>query len=399
MATKQVKNVVKVGIIGLGNMGTGHAGQILNGMIPRMELTAVCDINPDRLKPYPKLKHFESSEKMIRSGVCDAVIIATPHYSHTTIGIDALQNNLHTIVEKPISVTKYDAQKLIDAYKKAKKANPDLQFCAMFNQRTDPYYIKMHDMIRDGVLGRIQRSNWIITNWFRPEAYYRSGGWRATWAGEGGAVLVNQCPHNIDLYQWLCGMPSAVYALGGLGKYHDIETEDECCALFEYADGATGSFITTTGEAPGTNRLEIVGDKGTLIFDCSHGRNNLEFWQNTTPTSEYTKTATSSFGAPETWDDKIPTPGSRGEQHIGIKKNFVAAILDGAPLIAPAEEGIKAVELANAMQLSLMTKQRVELPMKAAEYDKFLKKLIKNSKFVKKTDENAGPTDLAGSWK
>ena len=393
------KDTVKIGIIGMGNMGTGHAGHILEGKVPRMELVAVCDINPERLKPYPKLKHFESSEKLIRSGLVDAVLIATPHYAHTTIGIDALSHNLHTIVEKPISVTKYDAQKLLDAYKKAKKKNPKLQFCAMFNQRTDPYYIKIHELIQNGVLGRIQRSNWIITNWFRPECYYRSGGWRATWAGEGGGVLVNQCPHNIDLYQWLCGMPSAVYAIGGLGKYHDIETEDECCALFEYPDGATGSFITTTGEAPGTNRLEIVGDKGKLVFESFKGVNSLQFYLNTVPTSEYSKTTKKNFGTAECWEVKIPLPDNRGEQHIGIKKNFVAAILDGAELIAPAEEGIKAVELANAMQYSLITHQRVELPMKAFEYQKFLGKLIKDSKFVKKVDKNAGPTDLAGSVK
>ena len=391
---------VRIGIIGLGNMGTGHAVQILTGKVPRCELTAVCDINPDRLTDYKDAKHFEKSADLIRSGLVDAVLIATPHYAHTTIGIDALSNNLHTIVEKPISVTKFDALQLIDAYKKAKRKNKDLKFCAMFNQRTDPYFNKMHELVKNGTIGRIQRSNWIITNWYRTEAYYRSGSWRATWGGEGGGVLVNQCPHNIDLYQWICGMPSAVYALGGLGKYHDIEVEDECCALFEYADGATGAFFTTTGEAPGTNRFEIAGDKGKLVFEVNlDGSRKLDFIMNPIGAREFSKKATSGFQSPEAWNVHIPLPPGAGEQHIGIKKNFVAAILDGAELIAPAEEGIKAVEIANAMQYSLMTHQRVALPMDHVGYQKYLQKLIKNSKTVKKVDKNAGVADLGGSVK
>jgi len=266
----------------------------------------------------------------------------------------------------------------------------------MFNQRTDPYYIKMHDLISKGEIGKVQRSNWIITNWFRTESYYRSGGWRATWAGEGGGVLVNQCPHNLDLYQWLCGMPSAITAIGGLGKFHDIEVEDDVSALFEYPDGATGAFFTTTGEAPGTNRFEIVGDRGKLVLDIGRGGRKLEFIRNEVPAGEYLKTSNNRFGVPGIWNIDIPLSGS-GEQHLGIKKNFVAAILDNAPLIAPAEDGIRSVEIANAMQYSLMTKKRVELPMDSAAYEAHLKQLIAKSTFKKVTDKNAD-TNLSGSF-
>lgn len=388
---------VRLGIIGVGGMGSSHATQVINGQIPRCELTAICDINPERFKAFPGIKTYEKSEDLIRSGEVDAVLIATPHYFHTTIGMDALSCGIHTLVEKPISVTKADALKLIGAYNAAKEKNPDIKFCAMFNQRTDPYYIKMHELIQNGELGTIRRSNWIITNWFRTEGYYRSGGWRATWAGEGGGVLVNQCPHNIDLYQWLCGMPCAITAIGGLGKYHDIEVEDECCALFEYPSGATGAFFTSTGEAPGTNRLEICGDKGKLVLEIGRNGRKLDFMRNVIPANEYIKNIDTRFGTPEVWNVDIPMPGGSGEQHIGIKKNFVAAILDGAKLIAPAEEGINAVEIANAMQYSLMTHQRVELPMDPAIYQAYLQNLIKNSTYVKKTDEKAD-ISLKGSF-
>ncbi|MBO4512631.1 MAG: Gfo/Idh/MocA family oxidoreductase [Victivallales bacterium] len=383
---------VRVGVVGLGVMGSYHADQLMKGDVKRAELTAVCDIDAKKMEPYKKkAKCFAKSEDLLRSGLVDAVIIATPHYFHTTIGIDAFGLGLHVLTEKPISVTKYDAARLIDAYKKAKKKNPDIKFCAMFNQRTDPYYQKIRQLVKSGELGKIQRTNWIITNWFRTETYYRSGGWRATWAGEGGGVLVNQCPHQLDLYQWICGMPCAVVAVGGLGRYHDIEVEDDCSALLEYADGATGCFITTTGEAPGTNRFEIAGTRGRLVLDTLPEGRKLSFLRNVEDSYEVIKNSKYGSTAPEAWDVIIPIKGGYGGAHLQIKQDFVDAILDGKELLTPGEEGINGVELANAMQLSLMTKTRVELPMDAAAYNKYLKNLAKKSTFVKKeVVENKG---------
>ena len=383
---------VRVGVIGLGVMGSYHANQLMKGEVKRAELTAVCDIDAKKMEPYKKCaKRFEKSEDLIRSGLVDAIIIATPHYFHTTIGIDAFSCGLHTLTEKPISVTKYDAQRLIDAFKKARKKKPELVFCAMFNQRTDPYYQKMRKLVKSGELGKIQRSTWIITNWFRTETYYRSGGWRATWAGEGGGVLVNQCPHQLDLYQWICGMPIAVTAVGGLGRYHDIEVEDDCSALLEYENGATGCFITTTGEAPGTNRFEIAGTKGRLILDSLPEGRKLSFVHNVEDSQEVIRTSEYGSTPPEAWDVHIPLPDTYGGSHLQIKQDFIDAILDGKELLTPAIEGINGVELANAMQYSLMTRTRVELPMDAAAYNKYLKNLAKNSKFVKKAVvENKG---------
>ena len=225
-------------------------------------------------------KTFTSSEAMIRSGDVDAVLIATLHYDHTTIGIDALQQGIHVLVEKPISVHVADAQKLIAAH-----TDPKVVFAAMFNQRTDPKYIRTKRLIESGELGEIRRVQWTITDWFRPEAYYASGGWRATWKGEGGGVLLNQCPHNLDLLQWLCGMPIKMPAFCRLGKYHNIEVDDEVTAYFEYPNGATGVFITTTGEAPGTNRLEIVGDRGKVVLESG----KITFTRTEVPVAQFSR--------------------------------------------------------------------------------------------------------------
>jgi len=368
-------NMVRLGIIGLGNMGSAHVAGM--SRIKRCELTAVCDLDEKKLDRYPDVKRFASSEEMIRSGEVDAVLVATPHYGHTTIGIDALQNGLHVLLEKPISVHKADCERLIAAHTDASQV-----FAAMFNQRTDRFYQRIRRLVKSGELGEIQRTNWLITNWFRTETYYASGGWRATWRGEGGGVLLNQCPHNLDLFQWICGMPSKVRAFCGFGKYHDIEVEDEVTAYLEYANGATGVFVTTTGEAPGTNRLEIVGDRGKLVYE----NDKIVFTRTEVPVSEFRASSKESFASPSTWTCEIPE-SNHGGQHTEILQNFVDAILDGVPLIAPAPEGIHSVELANAMLYSAWTDTTVNVPLDSAAYEAALQQRIATSRLDKKVVE------------
>ena len=270
--------MVRMGIIGLGGMGKYHASLLQEEKVPRCELTAVCDAAPKQLEGWDGIKTFADSRKLIRSGEVDAVLIVTPHYGHTPIGIDALEQGLHVLVEKPISVHKKDCERLIAAH-----TDKNLVFAAMFQMRTDPHYVRIKKLIDDGELGELQRVNWIVTEWFRTDAYYAASAWRATWKGEGGGVLLNQCPHNLDLLQWMCGMPARVRAFAGLGKHHDIEAEDDVTAYFEYANGATGVFITSTGEAPGTNRLEIAGDRGKVVAEDG----KVTFIRNEIPASEY----------------------------------------------------------------------------------------------------------------
>lgn len=348
--------MVRIGVIGLGNMGSGHVStlQKLDGV----EITAVADEDASRLEKYSGIQGFATGEALIESGLVDAVVIATPHYSHTDLGIAAFHRGLHVLVEKPISVTKGDAERLIAA------SHDKLVFAAMFNQRTDPYYQSIKSIVDEGRLGELVRTNWIITNWFRPDCYYRSGGWRATWAGEGGGVLLNQSPHNLDLLQWIAGMPSKVRAFCGFGQFHDIEVEDNVTAYLEYPNGATGVFVTSTGEAPGTNRLEIAGDRGKLVYE----NDVITLTENEVPTSEFQRTTADAFSAPKTTTTEI-RHDNHGPQHREILRNFIFAISFGEKLIAPGVQGIHSVELANAMLYSAWTNSTVELPMSAADYE------------------------------
>ena len=366
---------VNFGIIGCGNMGSAHAQMMQK--IGNVELVAVCDINEKAFERIPadirsKVKCYTDVNEFFAHDGLQAVLIAVPHYFHVDLAIAAMEHGKHIIVEKPISVHKAEAQRLIDAAEKY----PELVRSAMFNQRTLPAHRKLKALIDGGELGKINRVNWIITDWFRTQRYYDSGDWRATWAGEGGGVLLNQCPHQLDLMQWLFGLPELVSAQVKIGKYHDIEVEDEVNAYLEYADGCVGNFITTTGEAPGTNRLEVTAERGRVILE----NGELHFLRNEVETSVQIRESEFGFKKPETWDCKINFESDSRPQHAVVVENVANAILKGEKLIAPLAEGIRGLELGNAMLMSGLKKIPVTLPIDSAAYAAMLQDLIANSK-------------------
>ena len=373
-------NKVRIGIIGMGNIGKHHAEYLLAGKVARAELVAVCSTSPQKLASYQErgVKIFDDGLKLLQSREIDAVIVATPHYQHTTLGIAALTNGVHLMCEKPISAHKADAERLIAAAKQ----RPDLKFSGMFQLRVEPRYERIRELIQKGELGEIVRMSWIITDWFRTEAYYASVGWRATWRGEGGGVLLNQCLHNLDVIGWLLGMPKQVRGYCQIGRYHNIEVEDNVTAYLEYPNGATGVFITSTGETPGTNRFEIAGTRGKLVLEY----NQLTFTQNAVDMIEWSRTATVGFSKPEVTVTNIPIENAAAP-HATLMQNFVDAILDGTPLLVPGEAGMLSVELANAMLYSSLIGQSVEFPLDSAAYEQKLQQLIAESRFEKKVVE------------
>ncbi|WP_151734008.1 Gfo/Idh/MocA family protein ['Paenibacillus yunnanensis' Narsing Rao et al. 2020] len=382
---------VRYGIIGIGNMGRAHAVSLL-GEVKGAELTAVCDVNPQQLewaaeKLPEHVQRFSTAEEMFGSGSIDAVFIATPHYDHPPLAIEALRRGYHTLIEKPAGVYTKAVQEMNEA-----AARSDRKFGIMYNQRTNPLYQKLRELILSGELGEIRRTNWIITNWYRSQSYYNSGGWRATWAGEGGGVLLNQDPHQLDLWQWTTGMmPVRVRAFCHFGKYREIEVEDDVTAYVEYANGATGLFVTTTGEAPGTNRFEITGDNGKIVVEDG----KLTFWRLRTPEPVFNREYTGGFGSPECWKCEIPVTGKEGN-HRAILLNFTNAILHDEPLLAPGEEGIHGLTLSNAMYLSAWTDNWVDLPIDADLFHEHLMEKVKNSTF-RKTDAGSRALDVSGT--
>jgi predicted dehydrogenase len=360
---------IKIGIIGLGTIGSGHYKRIKS--VPEFEIVALADTCAAMMKDYAEPKYSTGLELIHKGGV-EAVVIGTPHFDHVPLGVAALKKGLHVLVEKPVAVEVKEARKLVAAHQDKTRI-----LAMMFNCRASPVNKKMREMVSSGELGEIQRVSMVVTHWFRPESYFKSAGWRATWAGEGGGALLNQAPHSLDLLQWIAGMPSRVTANVGFGKWHDIEVEDEVTALLEYPNGATGTFVTSTGEAPGVNRIEVAGDRGLLV--CDNGI--LTFTRNEMGTKKYSATTAERFSKPPVWNVSIPVSEQGVDGHLAVIKNFRDAILKGAPLVATGEEGVASLELANAMLMSGFTGKSVSLPLNAAAYGRELAKRIKTSRY------------------
>jgi len=385
---------IRLGIIGIGNQGSGYVRRFSEGKFPEVDLAAVADVKPERegwLKdnfPNLDIKFFSDGEQMMDSGLLDAVIVAIPHYDHPKYVIMALDKGLHVLCEKPAGVYTKQVREMNEAAQKSDKV-----FAMMFNQRTNHVYRKMREIVQSGEMGAIKRTNWIITNWYRPQRYYDSGAWRATWSGEGGGVLLNQCPHNLDLWQWICGMPCKVDAKMHFGKWHDIEVEDDVTAYVEYPNGATGVFITTTGDAPGTNRFEITLERGKLVVEDG----KLMKWDIGVSEREYCKdpNITNIYGCPEPVVTEVETDGSN-TQHTGVINAFASRILHGTPLVAEGVEGINGLTLSNAMHLSAWLGKTVELPFDEELYYNELMKRVATSKNKKVVEEFVA--DTTGSY-
>lgn len=371
-----MKRKIRLGLIGIGNMGSNYIGKITGGQCPELELAAVADTAPERIEwaknTLPSsVTCFDDGLKMLDSGLIDACMVCAPHYQHPAYAIACMQRGIHVMVEKPAGV--YTKQ-VLEMNEEAKK-HPETVFGMMFNQRTNCIYRKMHELVQSGKYGRIRRVNWIITDWYRPQCYYDSGSWRATWAGEGGGVLLNQCPHQLDLLQWICGMPVSVQCHMRFGQWHDIEVEDDVTAYLEYENGATGVFVTSTGDAHGTNRFEIQMDQARLIAE----NDRLSLLEFDVSEPVWTKTCTQPFATMPAHEVCVETDG-QNPQHVGVLNAWAGAILRGEPLVADGTEGLNSLTLSNAMHLSAFLGQKISLPLDSELYYEELMKRVATSR-------------------
>lgn len=383
---------IRLGIIGVGNMGFSHAKKVQEGKCPDMELTAIADINSERLEWVKEnldagVVCFDDAMKMLDSGLIDACIVAVPHYEHTKYAIECMKKGIHTMVEKPAGV--YTKQ--VRAMNEEADKHKDVIFGMMFNQRTNGVYRKLREFVKSGKYGEIRRTNWIVTDWYRPQCYYDSGNWRATWSGEGGGVLLNQCPHNLDLMQWICGMPKKIDARIYYGKWHDIEVEDDVSAFLEYSNGATGVFVTSTGDAHGTNRFEIQMDKAKFIVE--NGKLMMEEYEITE--QEFSKTSNNSFDTVPSTVTEVKIEGEN-PQHVGVLNAWANAILRSGELVADGREGINGLTLSNAMHLSSFLNKTIEIPFDEDLYYTELMQRVSNS--VHKKEVKAVYSDTSNSY-
>ena len=388
-------NKTRIGVLGVGNMGMSHAKRILKGNVPHMELAAVADTDPARLaacsENLPGVPQFNTCEEMIASGLCDSILVAVPHYDHEKYTVEAFEAGLHVYCEKPGAVYTLQGLRMIEAAKKSGKV-----FCVGFQQRTNPTFRKIREMVQSGELGQIKKVIWIVTNWYRPQAYHDSSPWRSTWKLEGGGTIVNQNPHNIDLFQWMFGMPDEVLSTIDYGKYYDIEVDDDVNVLMKYKSGTVGIYTTSTGEMPGTNRLEISCDMGKIVLE----HDELTFWRNEVSEREFNKTNTAIFPSIKNEKIKIETPKLEMQQHDALLEDFASAVCCGTPLLAPGVECINELTLADAFYYSDWQGQKW-VDTKNFDHEGFyraLKDKIEKSTYVKKASVSAAPVDMGASF-
>ncbi len=382
---------IRLGVIGIGNMGSEHCRSILAGRTPEIRLCAVADLRHSRRawarENLPSaVRVFASGSELIRADACDAVLIAAPHPAHEPLAVEALRAGLDVLCEKPMAVTARQAGRMLAAARESGRT-----LALMFNQRTGSAYRAVRAMLRAGELGQIKRVLWTATDWYRSQRYYDSGAWRATWSGEGGGVLLNQCPHQLDLLIWLFGMPAAVRARCGEGQWHRIEVEDDVTAMLEFEGGATGVFVASTGDYPGTNRLEISGEYGKLV--CEGGI--IRLWKLDRSERGLCFSTPDPWPHPTAWE-RVLRIDDPGEGHVGVLNAFAAHLLRGEPTIASAEDGLNAIRLSNAIHLSAWTGERVALPADEARFEALLDERISRSA-AKHGEDVTYATDHSGT--
>jgi predicted dehydrogenase len=370
---------VRMGIVGLGAQGGFYATLIDGGRVPRTVIGAICDIDPAKRalagERYPGVPVYDSYEEMLASGDVDAVVTCVPHFLHPEMGIQAVQRGIHALVEKPAGVYSKQVRQLNEFA----DSHPETTFAIMFNQRTNPLYRDLKALLDSGELGGLRRWTWTITTWWRPQGYYNQSEWRATWGGEGGGVLVNQAPHQIDLSQWMLGLPKRVYAKLAFGFRRDIAVEDEVVAVYDYGDGVTGTFITCTHDIAGTDRLEILLDRGKIVVENSKTVTVTRLVDDEKKLSdEMTMDDVRQIFMGGDLVSRLLTTDTKtyesvwGQQHADVLTNFTDHVLDGTPLIADGQDGINGVRLANSIHLSSWLGEEVDV---AHDEDLYLEEL------------------------
>jgi len=360
---------IRIGVVGLGNIAQQHIKNVLEGHVRHAKLTAICSRSESDYTRSLGVAHFTDYRELIASRLCDAVVVATPTYSHLDVGAAVLDAGLHLMMEKPMGLSIAEGEELV-----ARANRSGAVAALMLNQRADPLFLRMREIVVSGDLGDLIRINWTMTNWFRPEVYFQVSDWRATWRGEGGGVLVNQCIHNLDILQWICGMPSSLRAFCRFGRFHDVEVEDDVTAYLEYDNGATGIFVGSTGEAPGNNRFEIIGDSGSLVFDGK----TLTVSRNEVSTAQFNRETREMFGMPGSSSEPLSIDRAVN-QHAILLSNFVESIRNDESLIAPLDDGQSSLTMANGTLRSTFTDSKVDFPIDAVEYSRLLQQKIESS--------------------
>jgi predicted dehydrogenase len=332
-------------------------------------LLAVCDPLRERRSAFAVSGCRDARELFARPDV-DAVVIATPHVEHVALASEALSARRHVLVEKPLGVHKADCARVLAVHAGLGPEPP--VFGVVHDYRAEPRFIWLRKMLGTGEFGRVERVVWQATDWYRTQAYFHGSSWRGRFASEGGGLLVNQAPHLLDLLLWLFGVPVRVTGMCRFGRFHEIEVEDDVTAMLDFPSGMSALIVASSGEAPGTNRLDVSCDKGRIVLE----EGGATVHRNREPASAHRRRE--ACGRPLADVERLEFPARRATG-VEVLANFVAAIRGGTPLLAPAHEAATAVEVANAILWSSLLERPLALPIDGTGFERVLHELAARS--------------------
>lgn len=372
-----MKNII---VVGVGRMGSVHAENLYKGRVKGARLAGIQDVSAEALErftaKYP-VPAFTDLNECVEETKPDGAVIATPHYFHVPIANSLLERGIAVLTEKPEAAEIKEALRLNETA----AAHPDTLFGIMYNQRTSPVYMKAKELVSSGALGKLKRVSMTITDWYRSQNYYDMGGWRASWSGEGGGVMINQCVHQLDILQWLVGTPLSIEAHADTAG-RNITVENEMYCYMEYPDGLKGTFTASAHELKGTNVLEISGDKGKIVA----GKYSMKYYSFEPSECEVNRTAKKGYGSAKVRKKRyfyglkrLIADAIYGQQ-LNVLRAFAAALNGTGELVAAGEEGARALEFINAAYISAYTGEKVTFPVDPYRYSRTLSEFKEKEK-------------------
>ena len=365
---------IKAGIIGCGKVGPFHAAAYQK--IENCELTAVFDVQEERAQEFAKrygAKAYTSIEAMVKENGLDVVSVCTPHPVHRQAAVAALKAGANIAIEKPLASSLEDCDAILQAAEENHAVGT-----AICQRRFFPPSMRIRKAIDDGkigtpILGTVNMYGW------RDAAYYASDPWRGTWKGEGGGVLVNQAPHQLDLLLWYMGEIEELYGMWDTLNHPGLEVEDTALAVIRFKNGAMGNIVVSNSQNPALyGKVHVHGSSGASVGVQTDGGAMFIAGVSSITEAPYNDiwTVSGEEGLKDQWkaEDEayFRTIDATTHFHYVQLKDFIDSLREGRRPLISLEDARRTVELFTAIYRSQRDKRPVQFPLKpefGADYD------------------------------
>jgi predicted dehydrogenase len=354
---------IRTAVVGCGKIGTVHADALSS--LVQSELVAVCDASPDRAESFGErysVPAYSDLIEMVVQAKVEAVAVCTPHPVHADAVEVLAPRGVHCLVEKPLAIDLAGCDRIIETCRRA-----GAKLGVMSQRRWYPPHVRMRRAIDAGAIGRPVLAIVSVLGW-RDEAYYAADPWRGRWATEGGGVLVNQAPHQLDLLQWFMGPIDELYAYWANVNHPSIEVEDTAVAVVRFRSGALGNIVASNSQKPGLHwRIEVHGSNGASIGARTEGA-SMRGSGADDPAINDVWTVPGEEGLLTGWqaEDRATARTGTPEQlyHARQVEDFLDAVAADRDPAVSGEDARRVVEIFTAIYRSQRDRRPVQFPLK-----------------------------------